>query len=232
MYCINCGVELADSEKKCPLCGLTVYHPELPLPEGDARTFPRNGKPAEKVSRKGVLFVVTILFLIPILLVMVCDLTINSYITWSGYVVGGLLLGYISLVLPAWFRRPNPVIFVPISFLAVALYVLYVDVVNAGGWYLTFALPVIASIGAVTVTVVTLLRYVRRGLLYIYGGAMLAGGGIMVMMDFLINYTFKTGRCILWSIYPLIVFTVIGVLLLIIAICRPLRESLHKKFFI
>ena len=30
MYCIKCGVKLADTEKKCPLCGTVVYHPEFP----------------------------------------------------------------------------------------------------------------------------------------------------------------------------------------------------------
>lgn len=30
MYCIKCGVELADSEKRCPLCGTPVFHPDLP----------------------------------------------------------------------------------------------------------------------------------------------------------------------------------------------------------
>ena len=29
MYCIKCGVKLADSEKKCPLCNTVVYHPDL-----------------------------------------------------------------------------------------------------------------------------------------------------------------------------------------------------------
>ena len=29
MYCINCGVKLADTEHICPLCGTEVFHPEL-----------------------------------------------------------------------------------------------------------------------------------------------------------------------------------------------------------
>ena len=232
MYCINCGVELADSEKSCPLCGLAVYHPELTAPDTDARTFPKYVKNTDKVSRKGRMFVVTMLFLIPLLLVTVCDISINGRMSWSGYAVGGLLLGYIIVILPFWFKRPNPVIFVPVSFFAVAMYVLYIDLVNRGGWYLSFALPVIGSIGAVITTVVTLLRYVRRGNLYVYGGACLAGGIIMVMMELLINHTFGRAMRLIWSYYPLIVFTVIGVLLLVVAICRPIRESLHKKFFI
>ena len=29
MYCVNCGVRLEDTEKKCPLCGTVPYHPEI-----------------------------------------------------------------------------------------------------------------------------------------------------------------------------------------------------------
>ena len=29
MYCVRCGVKLADTEEKCPLCGTTVYHPDI-----------------------------------------------------------------------------------------------------------------------------------------------------------------------------------------------------------
>ena len=29
MYCANCGVKLADSEKVCPLCKTVAYHPDI-----------------------------------------------------------------------------------------------------------------------------------------------------------------------------------------------------------
>ena len=35
MYCIQCGVKLADTEKQCPLCGTVVFHPDLPRPEAE-----------------------------------------------------------------------------------------------------------------------------------------------------------------------------------------------------
>ena len=63
MYCIKCGVELADSEKKCPLCGTVVFNPELSRPDGEPQ-YPR--MPAaqpEKVNHSGIMFVVTMLFL-------------------------------------------------------------------------------------------------------------------------------------------------------------------------
>ena len=35
MYCIKCGVELKDSEKRCPLCGTPVFHPDIKQPKGE-----------------------------------------------------------------------------------------------------------------------------------------------------------------------------------------------------
>ena len=29
MYCIQCGVKLADSQSACPLCGTVVFHPDI-----------------------------------------------------------------------------------------------------------------------------------------------------------------------------------------------------------
>ena len=47
MYCIQCGVKLADSEKKCPLCGIRVYHPDLEQPKGE-KLYPKNRYPDEQ----------------------------------------------------------------------------------------------------------------------------------------------------------------------------------------
>ena len=40
MYCIKCGVELADSERVCPLCGTRVFHPDLPHDAAASRVVP------------------------------------------------------------------------------------------------------------------------------------------------------------------------------------------------
>lgn len=232
MYCIKCGVELGESEKKCPLCGLKVYHPELPdVGTGDG-PYPKFERHNEKVSVLGVMLAVTLLFVLPILLTLVCDLSINSRITWSGYAAGGLVLAYIIAVLPQWFHHANPVIFVPVDFAAAALYLLYIDLVNNGKWFFSFALPVVFAFGIVVTAVVTLVKYVRRGHFYIFGGALIAVGAIIVMMELLIDRTFGISGTVFWSIYPLISLAVLGMICIIIAICKPLRTSLLKKFFI
>ena len=232
MYCIKCGVELADSEPICPLCGLKVYHPQLTKPKNIEYPYPKFERINEQVNRFGLMMVLTVIFLLPILLTIICDISINHTVSWSGYVIGGIVTGYVIFILPLWFRRPNPVIFVPVDFATIALYVLYIDLVNSGGWFLFFALPLISGIGLIVTAVVTLMKYLPKAGLYIIGGSFIAFGGFTVLIDHLVNVTFHTGRGIFWAWYPLTVFAVLGLFLIFVAICKPLRESLKKKFFI
>ncbi len=231
MYCIRCGVALADSEKKCPLCGTRVYHPDLPRTEGEP-FYPRTAHDEEKFNPVGILLILTVLFVLPMLITLLIDLRVNRQVDWSGYVCGGMLCLYVGAILPAWFRRPNPVIFVPCTLSTIALYLFYINYATGGNWFWSFALPLVGSITACVTAVIALIRYVRRGYLYIFGGAILFCGAMAVGLEFLVNLTFDIARFSFWSLYPLIGCFLCGMLLIVIAICRPLRESLHKKFFL
>ena len=44
MYCIKCGVRLADTENKCPLCGTVPFHPEITREEAEP-LYPRDRYP-------------------------------------------------------------------------------------------------------------------------------------------------------------------------------------------
>ena len=233
MYCIKCGVKLAEDKKPCPLCGTVPFHPEITAQESE-RLYPAGRFPTNnQISPKVVLTVITtLLFLLPIIITLQCDILISGGITWSGYVVGALLTAYTIILLPMWFHKPNPVIFVPISFAVIAIYLLYINWVNHGSWFLSFALPLVGFIGANVTTVVTLVKYLRRGFLYIYGGAAIATGLFMPVMELLLNHTFRFSTVYYWSVYPLTALVLIGGLLIFLAICRPARETMERKFFI
>lgn len=231
MYCINCGVKLADTEKRCPLCGTVVFHPELNRPEAEP-LYPQDQVPVPKVNSRIANVIATAAFLLPILITLLCDLQMNGGVTWSGFVIGGLVVGYVILVLPTWFRKPNPVIFVPCGFVAVGLYLLYINLATGGHWFLSFAFPVVGAVGLIVTTVVTLLRYVRRGRLYVFGGAAIALGAFMPVMELLMNLTFHFQRFKWWSLYPMIPLVLLGGVLIFLAAYRPARESMERKFFI
>lgn len=232
MYCVKCGVELSDSETRCPLCGTAVFHPEISRPAAEP-PYPRDACPRpEEVNRTGLLFILTVLFLLAAIITLLCDWRMNGSVVWSGYAAGGLLLGYIIFILPFWFHSPSPVVFVPVDFAAAALYLLYINYASGGRWFLTFALPVTGGAALIVTAVITLVHYLHAGYLFIYGGAFLLTGGYVVMLEFLLNLTFHIHEVFFWSFYPLSVCTILGLALILIGTCRPLRESLHKKFFL
>lgn len=231
MYCVKCGVALADTEKKCPLCGTTVYHPELTQPDVPP-LYPNRRVQEPHIHPWGVLLITTVLFLLPISICLVCDWSFNRQLQWAGFVVGALGILYVMFVLPAWFRHPNPVIFVPSSFAAICVYLLYINCAVDGHWFLSFAFPVTGYLCVLLTAFVTLHRYTRKGALYINGGACLAFGGFMLLLEYLLHINFGLPGIGTWSPYPLIVFTLLGMTLIVIAIVPAFRESLEKKFFL
>ena len=125
MYCIRCGVKLAEEKKPCPLCGTVPFHPELEPQEGKP-LYPQGSYPSQQVSRTVAMTVIsTVLFLLPMVITVLCDVQVSPEITWSGFVIGALITVYVWGVLPFWFRKPNPVIFVPCGFVALAGFVLF-----------------------------------------------------------------------------------------------------------
>ena len=231
MYCIKCGVKLCDSEDKCPLCGTVPYHPDITRIEIDP-LYPKKQYPVTQVSRTGALIITSAVFLLALVITLVCDLLVHGAVTWSGYVIGALILTYEIIILPLWFKKPNPVIFLPCDFLSAGAYLLYINVVTGGRWFMTFAFPITAYFAVVFCTVVTLLKYVRRGTLYKVGGMFISLGVLMPLIEHLVFVTFKVSSKIAWSPFPLAALAFVGGFLIFLGICRPAREAMERKFFI
>ena len=230
MYCINCGIELSKGQAVCPICQTRGVHPDFP-PDPELYPYPAKPFPSEAYNRKGLMFVFTVIAILIMGMPLLLELLLSHHIVWSGYVAGGVFLGYIFFLLPLWFRNPNPVIFVPCDFAATALYLLYIDLKTGGGWFLSFAFPVTLMLGAIVTTLTVLFHYLRRGRLYIAGGGLIALGVFSVLLELFIWITFNPPHFLFWSLFPLIALGVLGMMLIIIAIVKPFKESLRKYFY-
>ena len=229
MFCVNCGVRLADTEKICPLCNTVVYHPDVQ--QGSAYPlYPQNKIPKARPQSKALNGVVIILFFIPLLVSLLSDWQGDRTLSWSWFATGALILGYVVFGLPLWFRKPNPVIFVPCSFAAAIVYLLYINVATGGSWFLSFALLVAGVACIITCSFVDLIYYLRKGRLYIWGSTFMALGAFVLLIEFLLDITFHI-NFIGWSIYPLIVFVLLGAVLIYLGINKTAREVMERKLF-
>ena len=230
MYCVNCGVKLGDTEETCPFCH-TVPGTPLERKEPVRALYPENRYPAGSFRTGAVNGTILILFLLPLLVTLFVDLHFDLQLNWFWFPAGAIALAYVIIALPIWFRKPNPIIFVPCDFAAAALYLLLIQFLTGGNWYFRFALPVTGSIGLIVTAVVVLLRCLKKGKLYIWGGAALAMGAVILLVEFLLSITFPI-PFVGWSVYPLTVLTLLGGLLIFLAISSSAREKMERRFFV
>lgn len=230
MYCIKCGAKLSDGQTVCPICETRVYHPDISVAEEN--TYPKIPFESEEFNTRGLMFVVTMIFLIPLILPIILDLSWRASVTWSGYVTGGVLVFYSAFIMPYWFKKPNPVIFVPVNFAFVIVYLLYICLQTGGNWFMSFAFPVVGSLGIIVTAATAVLYYVKKGCLYTVGGTLIAVGLWTVLLELDIRISFGVYTPFYWSLAPLTLLSVVGVMLIVIAIVKPLKESLRRIFFI
>ncbi len=229
MYCVNCGVKLETGEEICPLCGTEAYHTNIRI-EPEKRLYPKDRLPELNHRSKAFNGAVIIMFLIPIVVSFLADFRFDGKIKWFGYVLGALIICYTALALPLWFKKPNPVIFTPCVVAETIGYLLYINCITNGDWFLSFAFPVAGGLGIITTAVVTLMYYLKKGKLYIWGGAFTLTGGFIMLIEFFISITFDI-KFIGWSVYPLSVLVLLGGLMFYLANNKSARDTMERKLF-
>ena len=229
MYCIKCGVKLGDTEKVCPLCNTVVYHPSLQQKEVRP-LYPKNNIPKIQANPKAFNGMFIILFFIPMLICLFSDLQTDKTLEWFGIAAGGLVVGYLIIALPLWFKKPNPVIFIPCDFGAIILYLHYINYAVDGDWFLTFAFPISFCFGLIICAVITLNYYLHNGKLYIFGGGTMALGLLILLIEFLLDITLNV-EFIGWSLYPLVILFFLGGSLIYLGINASAREVMERKLF-
>ena len=227
MYCVKCGVSLEKGTEKCPLCGTPVWNPDGDVKEKSyPDTYPKVKNPAVAAAA-----VLTVICVFTCYLIGVICSNLYGRLAWGSYAVFGILLAYVWIVLPLWFKNPNPVIFIAADHVAAALYLLFVNVKTGGNWFLSFGFPVVMLSLVWLETAVVLYRYVRGGKFFITGGLIILIGGFLLLLELFQHITFGT-RMFSWSGYAAVPCAALGLFCILAGIIRPLREFILKHFFV
>ncbi|HAN20089.1 MAG: hypothetical protein A2Y15_05345 [Clostridiales bacterium GWF2_36_10] len=231
-YCVNCGVELSESEKKCPLCDVPVYNPKNPWKKPERRPYPEK---LEEVIRtidvQYVAWLATLILLIPCGVSLISNITINKELSWSLYVIGACLCLFVWVILPFLLKKWKPYLFVLFNGAATALYLTLINyLTNWNDWLLSLAIPLLIAAIAYSLIFTFIVRrkfliLVKVALITIFFGLMAVG--IEVILNNYLNLDFKFR----WSLYVELVCMVFGVLLLIINKRRRWKEEIRRRLF-
>jgi len=89
-YCVNCGVKLAKSENKCPLCNTKVVNPNK-LKDEYEPAYSNKIEEFKTINYKFIAKLTILVLLILTLVTVSCDLIITQTVSWSIYVVCAIL---------------------------------------------------------------------------------------------------------------------------------------------
>ena len=160
-YCVNCGVELDASAKKCPLCDTPVYNPKAPEPEKQPSPFPKEKGQVEVVKRKDLGVLLTVIVLAT---AVTCGL-LNAFVfrssLWSLAVIGVVLVLWVIMIPVVIYTRQPIYLSILLDGVAVIVYLyLLTYLTGHNSWFYGLGLPIVLLVTAV-VEAVKCKRYTR-----------------------------------------------------------------------
>ncbi|MEA5051148.1 MAG: zinc ribbon domain-containing protein [Oscillospiraceae bacterium] len=232
-YCVNCGVELADSEKECPLCGTEVVNPRAKWKDDERRPYPtRIDAVVRKVNRKFVVLLICALMLIPIVIPVLTDMLFNRGITWSAYVVGADVCLFFLCVFPFLYEVPRPYLYLAIDTAVLVGYIALIAYNSGGGWFLPLGLPLMLCLCATVSAFIFVIR--RSRLSGLKKAAILFGvaAAACVVIDCTISRFAGAEHPVLWSLFVVGSNIVFSAIMLILDKRKELRDEILRRLFI
>lgn len=149
-YCVNCGVELDATAKKCVLCDTPVYHPTKKIEEDATTPFSDIPEIPHNMKKKFVALIVTYILLIPNIVCLFINLFTSPEKLWFIFIGSTSLLFWTVFVFPFLSKKLHPYMMWAFDTVAVALYTFVFQSQNFGGdkWYFNIALPIILIVSA------------------------------------------------------------------------------------
>ena len=233
-YCVNCGVELADSERRCPLCMTKVNNPAQPYDPNAEHKYPDVPVNGMRSNHRDLVLPVALFMLIPMFISLVCDfLTATDDLSWSLIVVSSLLLMSVFLLPPMAFAmtRRNAVAYVFVDWAATVLFMLVLDVFTGERGFVSIAVPVSVVAGALILALVFICLYTHIRKLTKSALTLQAAGLCAVATDYIVKlHTGSSRYPIGWSLYVLVPCVILSIIFLVINRNKKLKEDLKQRF--
>ena len=230
-YCVNCGVELADSEKSCPLCGTEVINPRKPWKEPEDPPYPHRLEPVlRRADRVFFASIASLLLCVPVAVTLLSDLFSDGELTWSGLVAGAAALLFVWFLLPLYCKRYYLLRLLTLDCAAALAYLKLIEYSVRGSWFLPVAMPITVGVSILFLLCALVLRNHRR----ISGGVraacvQLALGLATVWINMVVSHAVSGSWAPSWSIYAFLPLAALAAVSILLSCHKRFQEELHRR---
>ncbi len=232
-YCVNCGVKLAASEQKCPLCNTVVINPNETGENKREEAYSKRYEdyPVRKINIKYLTQIILAVIAVGVIVQTLCDFLISFNLSWSLYAIGafGLL---VCFALPVLTKFKSPYIATMIDLVALALYIYMIALMTKGElWYFEFYLPLHILTSVYIWCMVIFLRKKRRNFFRAGGISLLFVCFLLILIELLLDIFIVGEVYLIWSLCCAPLLIAIATLLLVIAARPKLREEMSRRLY-
>ncbi len=230
-YCVHCGVQLASYQKECPLCGTPVNDPNPPE-ETEPRFVDELTTKDKNVNRYFLVNLITVIMIVPIFVSCLVDFIVNTSLSWSLYVAGGMVICWIWFVFPYRYHLNKPYWYIAIDYLAALIYLYIIYYLTSGiDWFLSIGFPITTYC---LLWVLSILFIVRRNLNtngYV-GWIAISTSLLPMVIDVTIQHATNDTFQPAWSYWVTVPLLTIGVIFVIISRSHKLSSWIQKNLFV
>ena len=228
-YCVNCGVKLKKSEKKCPLCNTPILNPNVLYNEYE----PVYSNKTEKFNKINFKFIskmiVTILLLIA-LMIIACDYITSGKISWSVYV-------FISIIYFCchfqYLIQKNIYVAHVIELLGAELFMFIIAYLNNGmHWYLYLVLPFIFIVWMYVIICTYLLKKKNRNVIRKILVCLFWTSTTLIIIESAIDLFLYEKINYYWSLFASVPIVIIGIIILFVSFNKRLVDEIKQRIFI
>ncbi len=232
-YCVHCGVELAQSERTCPLCLTPIFDPKEMHCEAEKPYPDRLETVNANIDRRYGAKLAMMLLMIPLAAVLILNLLISGRISWAYYVLGAGACICCWAILPFYLNERRPYLYLAIDMLSIAAYLALIAWRTGGmDWYFALALPLTLLFGLSALLCVYIARRSRMPVLYRISNSVLVFAVALVGLDALISLYAEGAIALHWSIVSLISLFALVAVLCVIERNPGLKATIARRLYL
>ena len=236
-YCVNCGVELHESEKKCPLCDTVVLNPAAAFDDNAKPVFPKLGENAGgdgSENRRLTALIISIVIAIPVSVCLITNYGISKTLTWSLLVLA--IMSLLWLFVTPFFLMKKPkvtnILLIDLAAVLLFLFILYKYDNAQRNWFVTLAVPVTLSAFTMICILAASIRSNSFSSLTTAAVFFLSLGAFIVALEVITDLYISGGVSLLWSLIVLAPCALLALLCIILKRKKQLKDELKRRFYI
>lgn len=229
-YCVNCGVKLESSTKKCPLCNTPVINPNELEKEILANPFPKDKGQLEKVKRKDWGMLLTVVLSATAFSSGILNALVFRGNMWSLLIIGVCILIWVLAIPTVIYTKISVYFSLFFDGFAVAIYLFMISYITPSKhWFFILGLPITALVTLLAVIMAVLCKKVSTSFLAIALYIFIETPILCIGIELLIRVFLAATLRITWSAVVFTACTVIDIALITIISKKRLRNAVRQR---